>query len=133
VSLSDFKRPLVGAGDHPAVAAVVEQHVHRLLQHALFVADDDIGRFQIHQPLEPVVAVDHPPVQIVQIRGGEPPAFQRHQGPQVRRQHRNDIHDHPDGIEPLNGGTHPRSFSRLESFWRLATELVARTSSRSSL
>src|SRR5262249_47236989 len=35
-----FQRPLVGASDHASAAAVVEQRVHGLLQHPLFVADD---------------------------------------------------------------------------------------------
>src|ERR1700704_3854131 len=52
--------------------AVVEQRVHRLLQHPLLVVDDDLGRAEIDQPLEPVVAVDHTAVQIVEVRRGAP-------------------------------------------------------------
>ncbi len=37
-----FQGAVAGAGDGAAVAAVVEQRVHGLLQHALFVADDDV-------------------------------------------------------------------------------------------
>ena len=38
-----LERP-VGRSEHrPAAAAVVEQSVNRLLEHALFVADDDLG------------------------------------------------------------------------------------------
>src|ERR1700685_2754325 len=47
-----LQRALVGAGEDAAAAAVVEQRVDRLLQHALFVADDDVGRAQFHQPLQ---------------------------------------------------------------------------------
>ena len=42
-----LQRALVGAGDELAAAAVVEQRVHRLLQHALLVADDDLGGVQL--------------------------------------------------------------------------------------
>ena len=90
--------PFVGAGDDPAVAAVVEQHVHRFLEHAFFVSNDDLRGLEFDEPLEPVVPVDDPPVQIIEVGCGEPPAFQGNQGPQVRGQDRNHVHDHPQGI-----------------------------------
>ncbi len=90
-----LQRALVGAGDGPAAPAVVQQRIHRLLQHPLFVADDDVRRAQFQQPLEPVVAVDHPAVEIVQVGSGKAPAVQRHQGPQVGRQHRQHGQHHP--------------------------------------
>ena len=42
-----LERALVRAGDGLAAAAVVEQRVDRLLQHALLVADDDLGRVEL--------------------------------------------------------------------------------------
>ncbi len=94
-----FEGALVGAGDHPAVSSVIEQDIHRLLKHPLFVPHDDVGRIEIHQALEPVVPVDDAPVEVVEIRGGEPSALERHKGPEVGRQHRDDIHDHLLGLE----------------------------------
>ncbi|MBS1224225.1 MAG: hypothetical protein H6R24_903 [Proteobacteria bacterium] len=90
-----LQRPLVAAGDGPAPPAVVQQRIHRFLQHALFVADDDVGRGEFQQPLEAVVAVDHPPVEIVEIGSGEAAAVQRHQRPQIGRQHRQHGQHHP--------------------------------------
>src|ERR687885_381638 len=52
-----LQRALVGAGDDAAAAAVVEQRIDRLLQHPLLVADDDVRRAQLDQPLQEVVAV----------------------------------------------------------------------------
>ena len=80
-----FEGAVAGAGDGAAVAAVVEQGVHGFLQHALFVADDDLGRLELEEVLQPVVPVDHAAVQIVQVgtsrtvrlragRGGAGPA-----------------------------------------------------------
>src|SRR5206468_11174632 len=60
-----------------------------------FIPDDDLGRFQLEQPLQPVVAVDHAAVQVVQIGGRETPAVERDQGPQLGGQHRQHFHDHP--------------------------------------
>src|SRR6195256_3967802 len=90
-----LQRALVGAGDNAAAAAVVEQRVDGLLQHALFVADDDVGRTQFHQPLQAVVAVDDAAVKIVEIRRRKAAAIKRHQRTQVRRNHRHHGEDHP--------------------------------------
>src|SRR5712672_3749693 len=90
-----FQRTLVGAGDDASAAAVVEQRVDGLLQHALFVADDDVGRAQLHQPLQAIVAVDDAAVEVVEIGGREAAAIERHQRTQVRRNHRNHREDHP--------------------------------------
>ncbi len=90
-----LQRTLVGARDGAAAAAVVEQRVDALLQHALLVAHDDVGRAQLDQPLQAVVAVDHAAVQVVQVRGREAAAVQRHQRAQLGRDHRHHVEDHP--------------------------------------
>ena len=60
-----LERPLVRSGNRSSTATVVQKCIHRLLQHALFVAHDDVGRGQIQQTLQAVVAVDHPPIKVV--------------------------------------------------------------------
>ncbi len=62
-----LQRALVGAGDDAAAAAVVEQRIDRLLKHALLVADDDVRRAQLDQPLEAVVAVDDAAIEVVEV------------------------------------------------------------------
>ena len=90
-----LQRTLVGAGDDAAAAAVVEQRVDRFLQHALFVADDDVRRAQFDQPLQTVVAVDDAAIEIVEVGRREAAAIERHQRTQVRRNHRHLREDHP--------------------------------------
>ena len=90
-----LQRAIVGAAQHAATAAVVEQRVDRFLQHALFVAHDDFRRVQVHQLLQPVVAVDDAAIEIVQIGGREAAAIQRHQRTQLRRNDRDHVEDHP--------------------------------------
>src|SRR4051812_44868877 len=90
-----LQRPVVGAAQHAAAPSVVEQRVHRFLEHALFVADDDVRRLQLHQLLQPVVAVDDAAIEIVQVRRREAAAVERHQRTQFRRNDRNDVEDHP--------------------------------------
>ena len=94
-----LQRPLVGAGHRLAATAVVEQRIDRLLQHPLFVAHDDIGRLELEQALQPVIAVDDAPIQIVQVGGREAAAVERHQRAQVGRQHREHLEDHPFGLD----------------------------------
>ncbi len=94
-----LQRTLVGAGHRLAATAVVQQRVDRFLQHALFVAHDDFRGLQLEQALQPVVAVDHAAIQVVQVRGREAAAIQRHQRTQFGRQHRQHFEDHPLGLD----------------------------------
>ena len=93
-----LERAVVGAAQHAAAAAVVEQRVHGFLQHALFVAHDDVGRVQLDQLLQAVVAVDDAAIEIVEIGGGEAAAIQRDQRPKFRRDDRDDVENHPLGL-----------------------------------
>ena len=90
-----LERPLVGAGDDATAPSVVEQRVNRLLQHPLLVADDDVRRAELHQPLQTIVAVDDAAIEIVQVRGGEAAAIERNERAQLRRNHRHHGQDHP--------------------------------------
>ncbi len=90
-----LQRALVGTGDGLAAAAVVEQRVHRFLKHAALVADDDLRSVELEQTLQAVVAVDDAAVQVVEIAGREAAAVERHERPQIRRQHRDHGEHHP--------------------------------------
>ena len=90
-----LQRAVRRAEHRPLAAVVVEQRVHRLLQHPLLVADDDLGRVEIDQLLEPVVAVDDAAIEVVQVAGGEVAAIEQHERPQVRRDDRDALQDHP--------------------------------------
>ncbi len=90
-----LQRPVVGPRDGAAPAAVVDQRVHRLLEHPLLVAHDDIGGVELNEALQAVVAVDNPAVQVVQVRRGEPAAVQLHHGAQLGGNHGQHVDDHP--------------------------------------
>ena len=92
-----LQRAVVGPAKHAAAAAVVEQRVDGLLEHALLVADDDVGRLELHELLEAVVAVDDPTVEIVEVAGGEAAAVERNERTKLRRDDRDDVQDHPLG------------------------------------
>ena len=93
-----LERPVARARHRAAAAAVVEQRVDGLLQHALLVVDDDLRRAEVEQPLEAVVPVDHAAVEVVQVRRREAAAVELHHRAQLRRDHRHGLEDHPLGL-----------------------------------
>ena len=107
-----LQRAVVRALQDAAAAAVVEEGVDRFLQHALFVAHDDVRRAELEELLEAVVAVDDAAIEIVQIRRRETAAVERNERAQLGRDDRDDVEDHPlrtmarlaegvDDLEPL--------------------------------
>ncbi len=75
--------------------AVVQQGVHRLLQHAFLVAYDDFRSVYSQQVAQAVVAIDDAAVKVIQVRGGKTPALYGDQGSEVGRQHWQHMQDHP--------------------------------------
>ncbi len=90
-----FQRTLVRTGNSATATTVIEQGINRLLQHALFVAHDNIRRIQVQQALQTVITVNNAAIQIVQIRGRKTAAIQRYQRTQIRWQNRQNLQDHP--------------------------------------
>ena len=90
-----LQRAVVGATQYASAASVVEQGVYGFLQHALFVAHDYFGSVQVHQLLQPVVAVDDAAIQIVEIGSGKATAVQWNQRAKLRWNDRDHIQDHP--------------------------------------
>ena len=77
------------------MATIIKKRVDRFLEHALLVANDDVGGLELQQILQPIVAVDHAPVEIVQIAGRKPSAFERNQWTQVWGNHGQYFQNHP--------------------------------------
>ena len=90
-----LERTVAGACYGTAAAAVVDQGIHRLLQHSLLVAHDDVRRAKLEKSLQTVVAVDNSAVQIIQIRCCKTSAVQLDHRTKIRRNHRNAVHHHP--------------------------------------
>ena len=76
---------VVAALDGAATTAVVDQRVHRFLQHALFVSDDDVRCLEADQVLQPVIPVDDTAVQVIQVTGCEAATVQLNHRVQFRR------------------------------------------------
>ena len=96
----------------PLATVVIEQRVNRLLEHPLLVADDDLGRVEVDKLLEPVVAVDDPSIEVVEVARREVARIEEHERPEVGGNDRDRFEDHPlgpvvavaerlDDLEPL--------------------------------
>ncbi len=122
-----LERTLVGAGHRLAATAVVQQRVDGFLQHPLLVAHDDFRSLQLQQARETVVAVDDATIEVVQVRRGEAAAVQRDEGTQVRREHRQHVHDHPVGLDArlLEGFHHLQALGVLLDLQLGAGHVVA--------
>ena len=70
-----FEFAIAGPGHASAVPSVIKERVNSLLQHPFLVAQDDFGRAHLDEFGEAVVPMDEPPIQIVQIAGGESAAI----------------------------------------------------------
>ena len=102
-----FQRAVARTGDRTAAAAVVDEGIDRFLEHALFIADDDLRSAQLEQTLQTVVSIDHTAVEVVQVARGEAAAVELHHRAQIRRDDRDDRHDHPFRlVAGLNEGFH---------------------------
>ncbi len=82
-------------GRRAAARRVVSQCIHRFLQHPPLIARNHLRRPQLQQPLQTVVAVDHPPVQIIEITRCVPPAIKLYHRPQIGRNDRQHCQQHP--------------------------------------
>ena len=92
-----FQGTGIRTGHRPAASSVVNERIHGFLQHALFVADNDIRRVELHQTLQAVVPVDDAPVQIVQVGCREAAAVELHHRTKFRRNHGKHRNNHPFG------------------------------------
>ena len=80
-----------------SAAAVVNESVHRFLQHPLFIAHDDLRRFELLELAQAVVAVYDPAVEVVEVGGRETSAVKLHHRTKVRRDDGQHGKDHPFG------------------------------------
>ena len=90
--------PVVVAARHcSSTPSVVYEGVHGLLEHTLFVAHYDFRGGEVNQSLQPVVPVDDPAVEVVQVAGGEPAAVELDHGTQFGRKDGQGSENHPVG------------------------------------
>ena len=92
-----FERAFIATRNHAATPPIVEQRIDGFLQHTLFIANDNVRRAQLNQPLQTVVPVDNAAIEVIQVRGRKTATIKGHERAQFRRNDRHDIHNHPFG------------------------------------
>ena len=93
-----FQRTVARTENRALATHIVEERVDGLLQHSLFVANNDFRRVQIDKFLQPIVAVDDAAVQVVQVARRERAGLEQDQRTQVRRNDRDNVEHHPSRI-----------------------------------
>ena len=82
-------------GDGFTARAIVNERVYRFLQHTFFIAHNHVGRAQIKQAFQAIIAVDNAAIEVVQVAGGKAAAVQLNHRAQVRGDNRQHGQDHP--------------------------------------
>ena len=85
-----FKLAVGGSRKRLAAPAVVDERVHRFLQHTLFVFDYHLGRAELHHSFKTVVAVYNSSVQIVEVGRSESAAVELNHRTEFGREHGKD-------------------------------------------
>ena len=86
-----LERTVARTSYRTAAATVIEERVHRFLQHALLVVHDDLWSAQVDHALQTVIAVDYAAVEIVQVRGSEAATIQLDHRAQLWRDNRDGV------------------------------------------
>ncbi len=71
-----FQVTIANCRNGTPMAAIVQQSVHSLLQHPLFISNNHFWCFQVQQIFQTVVAVNNTPIQIIQVRSRKAAPFQ---------------------------------------------------------
>src|SRR3989344_5059757 len=78
---------------------VVDKRVHRFLEDALFIAQDDIRRVYFFEFAQAIVAVDDTTIQVIYVARRIASAIERNHGTKRRRDDRDARQEHPLGAD----------------------------------
>ena len=92
-----LERAVGGTRYSATVASVIKEGIHRLLKHALFVANDDFWSLELQQGAKTVVTVDDTAIKIIKIGCRKTSTFKRNERAEIRRKDWKHIQDHPLG------------------------------------
>ena len=90
-----FECTVVGTRNRSSVSAVVDKCVNSLLQHSLFVSDDNFGSFKLKHLFKTVVSVDNSSVKVVKVGCCVSSAVEHNHRSEFGRNNGDNIHYHP--------------------------------------
>ena len=114
-----LERAVGGASDSAAVTSVVKEGIHRLLEHALFVADDDFWSLELQQRAKTIVAIDDSAIEVIEIGCREASTFERNERAEIRWNDWKHIQDHPLGACFRSG----KALNEFKAFCEFFAEL----------
>ena len=103
-------------------ARVVEQRIDSLLKHTLLVAQNHLRCLDFDKAFQTVVADDDAAIQIVQVRCCEAAAIERNQRTQLRRNHGDNLQNHP--LRTVLALRCAERFNNLQTLQSLALTLL---------
>ncbi len=90
-----FQRSVARTQHGSAATAIVKECIDSLLQHSLFIADDDFRRIEVEQFLKTVVSINQTTIEIIQVAGRKVSRIQKNEWTQIGWNYGNDIQTHP--------------------------------------
>ena len=90
-----FQSTVTRSGYRSSSSTVIDQSIYCFLKHTFFVSDDNIRCSKLQQSLQTVVTIDDSSVQVVQVRSCKSSSVQLYHRTQIRRNNRDNSHDHP--------------------------------------
>ena len=96
---------------------VVKERIHRLLQHTLLIAENNLRSLNINQTLQTIVTNDHTAIQVVEIRCSETATVKRYERTELRRNDRQNLQNHPFRLVELAACT--EALDHLQTLQRL--------------
>ena len=90
-----FQRSLVRPFDGVASSSVVDEGVHRLLKHPLFISYNDLGSVEFHKSFETLVSIDDSAIEVVDVADGKLSTIQSYERSKIWWEDRNDGEHHP--------------------------------------
>ena len=73
-----LKWALVSPRNGPATSSIIQQRIYSFLQHSLLITHDNVRCGKVQQPLQTIVPVDHPAVQVVKVGSRKTSTFERY-------------------------------------------------------
>ena len=90
-----FEGPVTRTCYRTTTTAIIDQGINRFLQHAFFVAHDDIRSAQFEQAFQAIIPVDNTTIEVVKVRGSKATAIKLYHWSQFWWNYWHDIHNHP--------------------------------------
>lgn len=92
-----FEWAIAGTGDGSAAPSVIDEGVDGLLEHTLFIANDNIWSLEFEKAIKAIIAINDAAIEVVEIGSGESAAVELNHRAQFWGDNGDNVHNHPFG------------------------------------